>query len=160
MPYVEAAILIPWKEIGGEFQQPAVIDDIHNWAQANSEWLSTFEVRGVTHHTTYKCEDKTGQLRATLLDGKVFAALLTVNLATAQHFQSDPRMFRLGWKVFSDDGELQSSNWGETLDAASRTQALDWLKANGYTRAQVAARFKAIDTRQEILDKLRALFRE
>lgn len=49
---------------------------------------------------------------------------------------------------------------GETLDAASRTQALDWLEANGYTRAQVAAQFDATDTRKQILDRLRKMFRE
>lgn len=152
MPHVQAVVFVPWKVEAGKNKQPDVVDEIYVWAGQNDQR---------TPQGPYGWRiDVTGQPKDSIVAGKVFATLLVVGLATAQQFQSDPRMFRLGWRIFDNDGELQFSNWDQPLDAPSRTQALDWLEAHGYTRAQVAARFDATDTRKEILDKLREMFRE
>lgn len=166
MSYAVAAVLVPWKWNGaavdgeGAFESPPVINDIKNWIDANGEWLYTWDKDGAPHHRTHMSKDLTGEHRTRLFDGKATALLLTVTLATAQHFRGDPRMFQLGWQVFDDDGELQSSNWDQPLDAASRTQALDWLENHGYSRAAVANRFGTGNSRREILDMLRVMFRE
>ena len=161
MPLIDAIVFLKWvPDVNGN-NVPDAVDEIYAWAIANDEYLPE-GYSGVGPFGRY--EDITGQdnVHQCILDDLgVFAAKLELTSTTAAHFASDPRLWTLGYKRINDEGEQTFSNWDITLSVAERQQAVDYITTHSkITVQQLAVAFDATDTRREIVQKLRAFFRE
>ena len=153
MPYIEAVVFTRWVQDADGNNVPDAVDDIYAWARSNNEQLPDGSFG--------KYEDITGQSTSRILAGlKVFAAKLTITVATAQHFASDNRFWTLGFKRFDDEGEQVDSNWDIRLSSTNRQAAITYITNHGYTLEQIASKFDTTDTRLVIAKKLKALFLE
>jgi hypothetical protein len=161
MPSIDAVIFVKWVKDGRGVNVPDAISDIYAWAMANDEFLPV----GMSGGGPFgKYEDLTGQanINKRILDNLgVFAARLEITVATAAHFANDARIWTLGYKRFDDDGEQTFSNWNTALSNAERNKAINFITNNSdITVQQLSNKFNASDTRLEIANKLKELFRE
>jgi hypothetical protein len=158
MPYIGAIVFTKWAENVPGKVRPDAIDDVFSWALSNGERLPNDPDCGA------KFTDLTGQANThtQILDNlAIFIGDLEITTATAAQFAADPRIWTLGYRRFNDDGEVTFSNWNEPLTVEERQQAGDYVSANSkITKAQLAARFDAEDTRRDVAEKLKEFFRE
>lgn len=161
MPLIDAVVFTRWvPDIDGN-NVPDAVDEIYAWAIANDELLP----EAISDFGPYgRFEDITGQdnVHQRILDDLgVFCANLHLTPVTAAQFADDSRLWTLGYRRYNDEGKVTFSNWGTTLTAEERQQAVNYITTHSkITQQQLAAVFDPADTRREIAQKLQAFFRE
>ena len=157
MAYIEAIVFCRLVTNANDEVVPNAISDIFDWARTQGVALPHKPLFFATY------QDLTGQAntKQRILDNlAVLVARLELTVATAQQFAADSRIWTLGFWRRDDEGAVITHNWDDTLTAAQRTQARNYVTNNSnITAAQLNAAFDASDTRREIANKLKAFFR-